>query len=218
MIIGAHESVSGGLFRAIERAQIDGAAALQVLHQEFGDVARAGARRRGGAAFSPGAPGRGGARRCSRTRANLINLATDDPALLERSKTALVAEVERSRRARHLLHACSTPGAHLGKGEDEALDRVAVALDEVHARTPDATARVLLENTAGQGTCVGSRLRTPLARIFERTSRGRPPRASASTRSTPTPPATIWRPKKATRGRCASSMSWSGSTACAPFI
>ncbi|MEO8874312.1 MAG: deoxyribonuclease IV, partial [Polyangiaceae bacterium] len=35
------------------------------------------------------------------------------------------------------------------------LQRAARALDEVHKRTEGATARILIENTAGQGTCVG---------------------------------------------------------------
>jgi deoxyribonuclease-4 len=43
---------------------------------------------------------------------------------------------------------------------------VCEALDAVHERTPGASARILLENTAGQGTCVGHRFEH-LQAIFE---------------------------------------------------
>jgi deoxyribonuclease-4 len=87
----------------------------------------------------------------------LINLCSADPALLARSRQALADELSRCARLGVdglVLH----PGAHLGAGEEAGIDRVAESLDAVLAALPDVSTRVLLENTAGQGSCLGYRL------------------------------------------------------------
>jgi deoxyribonuclease-4 len=87
----------------------------------------------------------------------LINLAAADPGLLALSRQALSDELERCGRlgvAGLVLH----PGAHLGAGEEVGLDRAAAALDQVLAALPGLRTRVLIENTAGQGSCLGHRL------------------------------------------------------------
>lgn len=87
----------------------------------------------------------------------LINLAATDPAILERSLDALTDELVRcSRLGVHglVVH----PGAHLGAGEEAGIEKVAASLDAVLGDLPDVPTRVLLENTAGQGTCLGWRL------------------------------------------------------------
>ncbi len=165
MIVGAHESIAGGWFKSVERAQVDGARALQVFTKNSGmwrepELDDAAVQR-----FRQAHLAAGNLPVLAHT-SYLINLATDGHELMERSITALVAEVQRSS-ALGIAYCVLHPGAHLGKGEDEALDRVAAALDEVRARTPDATAKILLENTAGQGTCVGHTF-GHLGRIFER--------------------------------------------------
>jgi deoxyribonuclease-4 len=50
------------------------------------------------------------------------------------------------------------PGAHLGAGETEGIRRIIAGLDEVFAATRSSPVRIALENTAGQGTCLGHRL------------------------------------------------------------
>jgi deoxyribonuclease-4 len=90
----------------------------------------------------------------------LINLCTTNPALLERSREALADELTRCARlgvGGLVLH----PGAHLGAGEEAGVDCVAASLDAVFAEVPEVpgdAVRVLLENTAGQGSCLGYRL------------------------------------------------------------
>jgi len=49
------------------------------------------------------------------------------------------------------------PGAHLGSGEEAGLDRIAMALKELHQRARGFQTIILLENTAGQGTVMGYR-------------------------------------------------------------
>lgn len=86
--------------------------------------------------------------------AYLINLASPDDALWERSIAAFIDELERAE-ALGLLGVVLHPGAHMGAGEEAGIDRVARALDQVHAATAGYRALTLLEITAGQGTALG---------------------------------------------------------------
>lgn len=105
----------------------------------------------------------------------LINLCSDTDEKMARSQNALVGELERSQRLGvHgvVLH----PGSHLGAGEEDGLRTIAESLDSVFERCDELhgplvcgvreeQVRILLENTAGQGTNLGYRLEH-LAEIF----------------------------------------------------
>jgi deoxyribonuclease-4 len=89
--------------------------------------------------------------------AYLINLASPDDEKAALSRAALADELDRCERLGIdglVLH----PGAHVGRGEEEALAAISAGLDEVLAPRAGYRVRVLLENTAGQGTLVGYRL------------------------------------------------------------
>jgi deoxyribonuclease-4 len=58
------------------------------------------------------------------------------------------------------------PGAHLGAGEERGLERIVAGLDEVFAATKTSGVRLALENTAGQGTCLGHKIEH-LAAIYD---------------------------------------------------
>jgi deoxyribonuclease-4 len=58
------------------------------------------------------------------------------------------------------------PGAHLGAGEKAGLDQVALGLNEVVAATRKSPVRIALENTAGQGSCLGYKV-AHLATLFD---------------------------------------------------
>ena len=177
MLFGAHESVSGGVPTVFARAKIDECHALQIFTKNSNQWKEPvlapeviAAFREGRAAYGDGASALGAARSAPGMTilshaSYLINLGTDDATVLGRSIDALVAEVERSS-ALGVDYVVLHPGAHLGAGEEVGLARVCEAIDAVHARTPSATAGILLENTAGQGTCVGHRFEH-LQAIFE---------------------------------------------------
>jgi deoxyribonuclease-4 len=87
----------------------------------------------------------------------LINLASPDPALRRKSLAAFIEEIERCEMLgvpRLVFH----PGAHMGEGEAAGIERVADAVKQAIAATPGYRTRLLLENTAGQGTTLGRRL------------------------------------------------------------
>ncbi|HET9212887.1 MAG TPA: deoxyribonuclease IV [Thermoanaerobaculia bacterium] len=154
--LGAHCSVAGGMPNAIGRATSLGCTAAQVFvknasqwkGKELGEE-EAEAFRAAHAASAVGP--------LVAHASYLINLCSADPALLARSREALADELSRCARlgvGGLVVH----PGAHLGAGEEAGVERVAASLDAVLAGLPGAPVRVLLENTAGQGSCLGHRL------------------------------------------------------------
>jgi deoxyribonuclease-4 len=86
----------------------------------------------------------------------LINLASPDDALWRRSIEAMVVEVNRAEEL-GLAYVVTHPGASLDSGEEQGLRRIVAALDDIHAETRGVKAKILLETTAGQGSCLGCR-------------------------------------------------------------
>jgi deoxyribonuclease-4 len=86
----------------------------------------------------------------------LINLASPDPRLWKRSIDAFIIELQRAAELGIpdvVLH----PGAYTTSSEEQGLNRIVQALDEVHAQTSGLGANCLLETTAGQGSNLGHR-------------------------------------------------------------
>ena len=85
----------------------------------------------------------------------LINLATADEVLLKRSIGSLLHYMDLAARLGAdgvVFH----PGSHKGAGFEPMLPTIGAALREVLGRT-SSPARLLVENSAGQGGCVGCR-------------------------------------------------------------
>jgi len=164
MITGAHESVAGGLHLALGRAKIDSCAALQIFTKNSNQWREPELDDAKVTAFRT-AHAEAGAFPVLAHTSYLINLGTEDDELLKRSKDALVAEVVRSS-ALGIAFVVLHPGAHNGAGETVGIARVAESLVEVLARTEGKTARILIENTAGQGTSLGCRFEH-IAGIFD---------------------------------------------------
>jgi deoxyribonuclease-4 len=153
LILGAHESIAGGMFKAFDRAQSVGCESVQIFVKSNRswavkpltdeDVERFRAR----AEESGIQPVVGHA-------SYLLNLGTPDEELWLKSRDMLIIELQRCEElgvSSLVLH----PGAHVGAGEEVGLRRVAQALGQVHAATPGFSAQILLETTAGQGTSLG---------------------------------------------------------------
>ncbi|HYX25979.1 MAG TPA: deoxyribonuclease IV [Thermoanaerobaculia bacterium] len=154
--LGAHVSVAGGLVTSIERATALGCTAAQVFVKNASQWRGRELAEEEAAAFRAARAGSCVGPLVAHA-SYLINLCTTAPALLARSREALADELARCGRLGIdglVLH----PGAHLGAGEEAGIDLVARSLDAVLAGLPDVSTRVLLENTAGQGSCLGYRL------------------------------------------------------------
>jgi len=95
----------------------------------------------------------------------LINLATMEPVLRERSLLAFGEEIDRAE-ALGLLGVVIHPGSYTTGTEDEGLRLVADAVRRVLRERPRGRALVILEHTAGQGTSLGWRFEQ-LARMID---------------------------------------------------
>ncbi len=95
----------------------------------------------------------------------LINLGAPPSPNRDRSLRSLTQEIELAD-CLGLPFLVLHPGAHLGHGEASGLSHVVAGLNEVFAATRGSKVRIALENTAGQGTCLGYRI-AHLAAVFD---------------------------------------------------
>jgi len=98
----------------------------------------------------------------------LINLASPDDALWQKSQDAFVVELERAE-ALGLIGVVMHPGSFVKSSEEEGLARIVQAIDTVHQKTEGFQTQILLETTAGQGTNLGHRFEQ-LAYIIDETA------------------------------------------------
>jgi len=86
----------------------------------------------------------------------LINLASPDDGLYERSREALREQMQRAN-ALELPYLVMHPGSPRGAGEEEGIDRIARAINLIHHQEAGMRVMILLETTAGQGATLGNR-------------------------------------------------------------
>ena len=86
----------------------------------------------------------------------LINLAGDDNALWERSVKALTSEIQRCNEL-GLKFTILHPGNTKSLSEQEGIKKTVKALNTVINATKNSNVKILLENTAGQGSSIGYR-------------------------------------------------------------
>jgi deoxyribonuclease-4 len=158
-LLGAHMSIAGGMVEAVTRARSVEATALQVFVKSANQWAARPFAPGEEDAFRRAASDTGLARATVAHASYLINLASPDQALWKRSTEALGIELARCE-ALGIEALIVHPGAHMGAGEEAGLDRVVQALDRLlvpQRGQPPGRAAVLLEVTAGQGSCLGAR-------------------------------------------------------------
>lgn len=153
--LGAHVSAAGGVSKALGNAAALGCDALQVFVKNASrwqakPLEEAETTRFKAARAAQGCPP------IVAHASYLINLAATNPETLRKSRAALGDELERCH-ALGIEGLVLHPGAHLGRGEAAGLDAIVTSLDEVLEARPHIETKVLLENTAGQGTVLGSR-------------------------------------------------------------
>ncbi|MFW5653227.1 MAG: deoxyribonuclease IV, partial [Planctomycetota bacterium] len=96
----------------------------------------------------------------------LINLASPDGDIWEKSVDAMTAEVERCE-SLTIPFAVVHPGSHKGEGESFGIDRIARSIDEICQRTRGFKNVTCLETTVGGGNQIGGRFEH-LAAILDR--------------------------------------------------
>ena len=165
MKFGAHMSTAGGIWGALQRGKLAGAEVVQVFVKnnmqwlgkpystcDLALFAQELAANRFAAVFGH--------------TGYLINLGGPASQNRDRSIASLIQEIQFATDL-GLPFLVMHPGAHLGAGEETGLKQIVAGLDQVFRATKRAPVRIALENTAGQGTCLGHRL-DQLAAIFDR--------------------------------------------------
>jgi deoxyribonuclease-4 len=168
MIIGAHESASGGPYRAVERAVADGCESLQLFtknnnrwDQRMWNDEEA---RRFRETYEE-SPLEGLMAHSS----YLINPCSSSEETIAKSREAIADELTRCQKL-GIPGLVVHPGNHTGRGVEEGIELIAENVQRVYDEAddepwPDVT--LLFENTAGQGTSIGYRFEH-LAAILER--------------------------------------------------
>ena len=150
--VGAHVSASGGIYKAVERAEKIGAEAIQI----FGAAPQQWRRKDHGddiSRFRTDAK----AARLGPTFIHaiyLINLASPDDELLAKSIDALTAEL-RLGSALGVEGVIVHVGSHMGAGFETQLPRIVAGMQSALDDSPDDV-WLCLENNAGSGRSVGS--------------------------------------------------------------
>jgi deoxyribonuclease-4 len=152
--LGAHMSIAGGVSNALDAAADVQSNAVQVFMKSNRQWAGPQVKEEDVSRWNEQMPASGVAYAVSHA-SYLINLATPKDPLWEKSIDAYMDELERAH-AYGIRHVVLHPGAHTGSGEEAGMQRIADALNRVHAQLPECTDVItLLELMAGQGSTLG---------------------------------------------------------------
>jgi deoxyribonuclease-4 len=151
-LLGAHMSTAGGVSKAIERGNSLGCTAIQIFVKnnnqwsnpplDQAEVERFLSLRKETEMFVFAHAG------------YLINLCSANPANREKSHASMLEELEKSEQLQ-LPFVVLHPGSHGGLGEEAGIKTVASSLNSLFMTTKGYKVKILLENTAGQGSALG---------------------------------------------------------------
>lgn len=154
MLLGAHVSTAGGCRNAPARGAEIGATAIQVFTKQPNRWAEVTIPDDEALAFRAARAAHGVAY-ANAHDSYLINLATHDALLLDRSYAAFLGELNRANQLgldALVTHPGNATDGDLPRGLAQNADMIARALEEA-----GGTVQVLLETTAGSGKVIGSR-------------------------------------------------------------
>jgi deoxyribonuclease-4 len=164
-ILGAHQSIAGGYYKAVEHAHRLKCDCVQLFTKNNNQWRAKPLTDEDVKQFS-GKLKELGVTHPLAHDSYLINLASPDAALWKKSVDSFILEVFRADRL-GIPYLVTHPGAYTTSSEEAGIAAVVQALDETHRQTRGVKTKVLLETTAGQGSCIGCRFEQ-LAEIIER--------------------------------------------------
>jgi len=153
LLIGAHMSISGGLYKAIEHGESIECTAIQIFTKnanqwkakpitidEIDLFKKKWEESNIASIFGH--------------NAYLINLCATDKSIYEKSMSAMLQEIERTEQL-VLPYLVFHPGSHGGAGYEAGIKKIAESLNLLIRETKNYKMKLLLETVAGQGTNVG---------------------------------------------------------------
>ena len=154
-LFGSHLSIAGGYYKAVDAAAALGMDTVQLFTKNNNQWKGKPLGEDDIKLFRE-AVERTGLRRPCAHNSYLINLASPDDVLWQKSADALVDELQRAE-ALGLDGVVMHPGSFVSSSEEAGLKRITTAIDEVHQKTKKFRCQLWLETTAGQGTNLGHR-------------------------------------------------------------
>lgn len=154
-LFGSHLSIAGGYYKAVEAAAELGMDVVQIFTKNNNQWAAKPLGDEDVRLFRE-AIERTGIQQPVAHDSYLINLASPDDVLWQKSIDAFVIELQRAE-ALGLMGVVMHPGSYVSSDEQSGLERIVKALDVAHRATPKFKALTLLETTAGQGTNLGAK-------------------------------------------------------------
>ena len=164
-ILGAHQSIAGGYYKSVEIAHQLKFDCVQ-LFTKNNNQWRAKELTDDDVSQFQGKLKELGVQHPLAHTSYLINLASPDAELWKKSLDAMVIEILRADRL-GIPYLVVHPGAHTTSTEAEGIGTVVRSLDEAHCQTRGVRTKVLLETTAGQGSCLGCKFEH-LAQMIDR--------------------------------------------------
>lgn len=155
MLIGTHCSISGSIENAISQAEALGIDTFQIFTKNQRQWREKEFTETDGKSFKSKLL-KAGIRKAMSHTMYLINLASADEEIREKSILALAAELIRCDTL-GISYAILHPGANRQLTEARAIARIAEALNIVLEHTGQLNTTVLLENTAAQGSSIGGK-------------------------------------------------------------
>ncbi len=154
-LVGAHQSIAGGIHTAFDRARRAGCVTLQVFVKNNNQWKGKPLTDEDIASYKTAASKSNIAPVVAHS-CYLINLCAVDPMILKKSREAFLDELRRCD-VLGIPYFNFHPGAHLGEGEKEGIKRIVESLNWIHRQTQGSPVLSVLETTAGQGSVLGYR-------------------------------------------------------------
>ena len=152
-ILGAHMSVAGGYYKAVEAAAKIGCDCLQIFTKNNSRWAAKPLTDDDANRFQSALMDHEISHPLSHA-SYLINLASPKEELRQKSIAAMIVELERANQL-GIPFVVFHPGSYTTSSEQEGLDAIVDSLNRIHRETVSLTTIPLLENTAGQGSNLG---------------------------------------------------------------
>lgn len=155
MLFGAHESIAGGIFNAIERGKKATCDTIQMFNKSNNQWRARKLDPNEIDKFFEAIETTGVTVALSHT-SYLINIASPDDALGEKSRLSLLEEMERCNLLK-IPNLVMHPGSHVGSGQETGMARIVENINRMFDELDDNQVTLLLETTAGQGSNLGYR-------------------------------------------------------------
>jgi deoxyribonuclease-4 len=152
-ILGAHMSIAGGYHKAVEAAAALGCDCVQLFTKNNNQWRAKPITDHEAELFQNSLLAAGITHTLSHA-SYLINLASPDKALRQKSIEAMIVELDRADQL-GIPYVVFHPGSYTTSDESAGIAAIADAVNQILEATADLESGLLLENTAGQGSCLG---------------------------------------------------------------